>query len=212
MMTPVSSSAIGRPSSQVSVHRGAGWPSGSAGSAASTAAICARSDAGTDAGGTAPAVQRVPSCMSDLHRREFDVDDGGGRGIRVGDIGDAADGLEVALGSFRAAIASAGAAMVIRVTAVFCEAFASVLARRMPMSASLAVTSTAGSPSMPSGSGHDAVCTEPSLNQDHGSSVAKTRTGAKSRRRVESAIRSASAADAWPTSVRSYARSLTSSR
>ena len=57
----------------------------------------------------------------------------------------------------RRSTVAAGAPIVIEATGVFCEAFASVLARRMPMSASPTAVSTAGSPSMPSGSGHDAV-------------------------------------------------------
>ena len=38
---------------------------------------------------------------------------------------------------------------------------------------------------MPSGSGHGAVCTEPSLNHDHDSSAANASTGANSRSSVD---------------------------
>ena len=48
----------------------------------------------------------------------------------------------------------------------------------------------------PSGSGHAEVWTDPSLNHDQASSAANARTGANRRSSVDSAIRSARAADA----------------
>ena len=66
---------------------------------------------------------------------------------------------------------SAGAATVAVSTGVFCEALASVFARRMPVSASPASSrsSTPASPRAASSSvvGHDARCTEPSCDQLH---------------------------------------------
>ena len=65
------------------------------------------------------------------------------------------------------AMDAAGAAIVARSTGVFCDAFASVLARRMPMSARLASRHAARLAACGRSSpvGHEARCTEPSCHQ-----------------------------------------------
>src|SRR5690606_5420064 len=85
--------------------------------------------------------------------------------------------------SSAASARTAGPARTAEVTGVFCEALASVLARRMPMSAVLvAASSPRGSLAGSSSTlGQAAVCTEPSWVQLQTPSVANGMAGASSR-------------------------------
>src|SRR6218665_2448794 len=91
------------------------------------------------------------------------------------------------------ASASAGAAMTALVIGTRGESFASVLARRIPVSAWLARASRlpvalAAWVRRSTGSGHGPVCTDVSWFQLHASSVANGITGAESRRSTLSAF------------------------
>jgi hypothetical protein len=110
---------------------------------------------------------------------------------------DAPDRFEVVLGETEQGELLAGAAMTAEATGVFWEAFASVFARRMPISAALTAGSSPVGWSGPAATGHDAECTEPSCVHDHTSSVANGRNGASSRSMMSIAERRAMAADAW---------------
>ena len=172
----------------------------------STSAIDERSAAGHGgrrflARGPASAELHQASCSG----CEFDDVDGEGVALDESELGDAADGPQVALREPQRRQRLGAAPSRSRVsTGVFCDALASVFARRMPMSAALAAASTAGSPldaerRGPRGGVHRALV-EPRPRLLGGERRAPGRAGAAA---STSAMRSARAAEAWPTSVRS---------